>query len=138
MTNVRLERKYIKSLVAITDWSQVWIAWRFHELGFCHQLPKKKKGKTYFKHHSKFPESLLLNLNKMIKGKKNVNITPCSEYKKYKEEHAVPRNDKRYAWWERFRGTRRKVARTVTTKTWQNHGHRIQTISLYLTFKTSY
>lgn len=38
----------------------------------------------------------------MIKGKKNVNITPCSEYEEYKEEHAVPRNDKWYARWERF------------------------------------
>jgi len=44
-------------------------------------------------------------------------VTPCSAYKEYRDEHAVPINDSRDALLERFLGTRGIIASTATMKT---------------------
>lgn len=49
--------------------------------------------------------------------KLSVKFTPYSVYKEYKEEHAVPMNESRYALFVRFVYIRGNIARTATTKT---------------------
>lgn len=47
----------------------------------------------------------------------NATPTPYSEYKEYREEHAVPINERRYALWERNLGTNGKIPSIATAKT---------------------
>ena len=48
--------------------------------------------------------------------------TPYSEYKEYREEHAVPMNESRYALWERNLGIKGKIASTATINTCKYQG----------------